>query len=208
MSTQAARQLWTHLSVSDDLPATRAELRPLFEEWRDKQWHGANVSFSEVLFHLARDVKVVRVKNSEQLHWKGAPKPAAPQEQPPQPRPQRKARPLKLHARAIFHGWSSELAWARVLYKPKKDHIVFLHMWKQQKRGDDESGAWVNPRFPPDSVKRLLDYARRMYEEGYPKGDGGEKERGKLKGHARRHCEMCIELGAPCNGAASDSEED
>lgn len=109
-----------------------------------------------------------------------------------------KARPLRLKGKARFGGrWSSELAWAVVLYKPRDDDIVFLHSWKQGSKDDDK--MWVKPFFPPASYERLLSYARQRYLDGYKKLPRKEDTIAELKDHRQDLCEMCKELGHACN---------
>jgi len=107
-----------------------------------------------------------------------------------------KPRPITARAKAFFGSWSSEVASARVLYVPAEDRIVFVAGNNAQKNG----GEWVMPYFPPKSYERLLAYARRMYEEGYPRHRArtGDAAPARLKGHRPDLCKRCIELGRPC----------
>ena len=129
-----------------------------------------------------------------------------------------KARPLVLHGKAKFRsakdkkGWSSELGWARVLYKPKKDKIVFLHCWKQgpkdAKKQKDKT-EWVKPIFLPKAYESMLRYARQRYLDRYKKTNGKKKKaKPMLKGHMPHLCEMCKELGTSCNGAEEEKEKE
>lgn len=111
----------------------------------------------------------------------------------------RKAKPLTLSAKAYFDGWSSQVAWAKVLYKPNTDKIVFLKTWGQKKKSEAE-GEYRKPRFPKKSYLQLLNYARRMYEAGYKRSVGVSSEvKRTAKGHEQKYCERCKELRRPCN---------
>jgi hypothetical protein len=115
-------------------------------------------------------------------------------------------RPLKLHAKASFGAWSSEMAWAEVLYIPKKDRIIFIHTWRQSVKtssacdSDGKAPIWIKPHFSPASVKRLTDTARRMFENGYRRSSSHRNEpMPTLRGHSQTNCERCLELKHACN---------
>jgi hypothetical protein len=115
-------------------------------------------------------------------------------------------RPLWLKEYALFVSvggkrWSSDVAWARVLYKPASDKIVILERTGQRPTDYDEDTEWAKPRFPDESMERLLQYARRCYEVGYERpGNQPASKKKPLKGHKSELCEMCQKRGGSCAG--------
>ncbi len=121
-----------------------------------------------------------------------------------QPHVQRRSRekkphPLVVRSKAFFsyhgHNWSSEVAWAKIIYRPNTDTIAFLYRWEQKLTGVDNS--WSMPHFPRKSVQRLLEYARRVYYEGHRSSEQPSQPR-ILRNHRRDDCKRCQELGRPC----------
>lgn len=109
---------------------------------------------------------------------------------------------LVLHAKATFRTedgkqWSSELAWARVVYRPQKDNIAIIHRFGQRPKGASALEPWALPHFPKSSVRQMEDYARRVYN-GEIDSRGGKDGKGHLKGHHRELCQRCTELGRSC----------
>ena len=103
-----------------------------------------------------------------------------------------KPKPITIHEKANFgKKWTSDLAWARVLYKPKTDKIIFIKTWKQCSKNNK---TWIQPYFPQESYDKLLSYARKRYLENYARSSKNDKSKlNKLKGHCSELCEMCLE---------------
>lgn len=113
-----------------------------------------------------------------------------------------KAKSLMLHGKGFFRGegkhWSSEVAWALVLYIPEEDDIRIRRKWPQ--RAKDGNKAWVQPVFSKKTRKRFKTFARGAYLRKYKRSGaaGGDDNEEELKGHCQELCKRCEELGHRC----------
>ena len=113
-----------------------------------------------------------------------------------------KPRAIMLRGKGYFRGasqtWTSELAYALVLYDPRDDKISVRKRWTQ--RSKDGDPTWVRPGFDKKTKKRWLKWAREAYLNHYKgSGQGREQDDPVLKGHEQDLCERCEELGYSCN---------
>ncbi len=101
--------------------------------------------------------------------------------------------------------WTSEVAWATVIYFPQQDEIRILHVFKQKHA---TSELWAKPWFDERALERLLEHARRKYEakrSGTTRhGPTGPVGGGHLRGHKMQLCERCLELGRLCLGGPAN----
>ncbi len=97
--------------------------------------------------------------------------------------------------------WTSEVAWATVIYLPQQDEIRFQRVFKQKHATSD---LWAKPWFDERAIEHLLEHARRKFDAkrhgrtGH--GPTGPVGGGRLRGHKSQLCERCIELGRHCLG--------
>jgi hypothetical protein len=72
-------------------------------------------------------------------------------------RRQRQNLVLNVHGKGHFRvqggGWTSELAWARIVYQPNKDEIQFIKVYKQRHKTKD---LWAKPWFDDEQCDRFL----------------------------------------------------
>ena len=59
-----------------------------------------------------------------------------------------------------FNGWSSRLCSVKVGYRPEKDKIFFIKVWKQESK----NGKWENPHFSKEQKERIKEKAKWNYE--------------------------------------------
>lgn len=110
---------------------------------------------------------------------------------------------LLVHAKGFFQAstgarWTSELAWARIVYKPAQDRIIIIEKFGQKPVGGSSTGdaEWVDPVFSKQAIERMTDFARRVYNGVSGSTSGGDKP--KLKGHRQDLCKRCTTQGRPC----------
>ena len=96
-----------------------------------------------------------------------------------------------------FNGWSSKLCSVKVGYRPKKDKIFVIKVWKQKSR----DGKWEDPHFSKEQKERIKEKAKWNYETfilGKNKDIISDKKIYINKHHLEDKCERCIELGSYC----------
>lgn len=98
-----------------------------------------------------------------------------------------------------FKGWTSNLCSVKVGYKPKKDVIFFIKVWKQQSK----DGKWLYPHFSKKQIEQIKSKAKWNYDNFIL----NEKENVNPKIHINKHhredkCERCIKLGYYCKNGS------
>lgn len=107
-----------------------------------------------------------------------------------------------VHSKAKFNHhekpWTSEMAWAKVIYDSLRDEIRVIKVYEQRCKDCD---GWVKPYFNPKSMKDLKEKARTKYQ--------GVKmpvtSSGRLKDHKTEMCGRCRELGYSCRERRTDT---
>ena len=97
-----------------------------------------------------------------------------------------------------FNGWSSRLCSVKVGYKPEKDKIFFIKIYKQEPKNNKRM---LSPYFSPEQKERIKEKAKWNYETfilGKNKDIIGDKKIHINKHHLEDKCERCIELGSYC----------
>lgn len=94
--------------------------------------------------------------------------------------------------------WSSELAWARIVYLADRDEFYFVKTFQQQAEGGGDP-PWAHPHFSRKACNAILAYARSVANGERTRRDGVDGGL-RLKGHRAAKCERCMHLGHSCFG--------
>ena len=96
----------------------------------------------------------------------------------------------------LGESWSSNLCSVKVIYKPQRDKIAILKVYRQISKNTDE---FTDPKFKDDFKETLLKKAKWNYEAFVlNQHELKDKVVSGNKHHLESKCERCIELGRYC----------